>query len=132
METGETNKLNVFGRLLLGGSVAGIIAAIINNLYHLIYSFVSGHGFTSLINFGSITLGSVVPAIIAAICYFILSRFTYKATRIFVIITLLLTVLTFAGVLKSEFPDGFIRLIIPMHIVAGLSIAFIIPRFVRK
>lgn len=137
METVQPTK-PVIIRILLGSLTAGVVAAALNNAYSVIYSQSTEQYFPEIINFGSITGASVIPAIFAGLIYYILSRFTHWATRIFIVSTLILTALSLTGTMQSQLPDGtptphgFTALTLPMHIIAGLAIAFIIPRFVKN
>ena len=134
MDTNQTTK-PVFVRILTGSLTAGAVAAVLNNAYCLIHSDI---GLSNTINYKTVTFGSLVPALVAGICYYILSRFTANATRIFIVTVLILTALSITKTMVSvlpdgtEVPEGFTGLTLPMHLAAGLSIAFIIPRFVRN
>lgn len=122
---------------LIGALVAGAIAAILNNLYSFTYTAITGFGVPDVINMGSITMSSFIPAILGALFYFALSRFTSKATSIFVVVSVVLIIVSFAGSFAPELPDGtptpegFAALTLPMHIIAGLVIIFILTRYVQ-
>jgi hypothetical protein len=133
MEINET-KRPVFLRIMLGGLIAGIVAAVINNIYFITYTSVTGNIIRGIISLGSITKISLVSSLLAALGYFILSRFTYKATRVFIIIVIVLTCLSCINPLVSSIfhGDWFPSLSIPMHIFEGLLVAYIIPRFLRN
>jgi len=125
-------------RFVLGGLIAGIAAAVVNNIYHMIYSSATGISIPQYVNVGSVTGGSVILLLVASIAYFVLSRFTAKAKLIFVAGTLILTVVSFAAPLGSTLPDGtptpegFAGITLPMHIIAGLAAVVLIPRFADK
>lgn len=127
-----TSKPGFMG-YLIGGVVAGIIAAILNNLWNLIYPAIGGVSVPDVINVGSVTLMSIMPLLIAAIGYFVLSRFMDNATPIFQGATIVLALLSLFGTFNPPMPvpDGFAGLSAPMHIIAGLVGAFVIPRFVK-
>ena len=118
---------------LIGGVVAGVITAILNNLWNFLYPVIGGVSVPEVINAGSITLMSIAPLLIAAVGYFVLSRFTANATPIFQGITILLALLSLFSTFNPPIPvpDGFAGLSGPMHIIAGLVGAFVIPRFVK-
>lgn len=118
---------------LIGGLVAGIIAAILNNLWNFIYPAIGGVSAPDVINVGSVTMMSIAPLLIAAVGYFVLSRFVDNATSIFQIGTVVLALLSLFGTFNPPMPvpDGFAGLSAPMHIIAGLVGAFVIPRFVK-
>lgn len=127
-----TSKPGFMG-YLIGGVVAGIVAAILNNLWNLIYPAIGGVSVPDVINVGSVTLMSIMPLLIAAVGYFVLSRFMDNATPIFQGATIVLALLSLFGTFNPPMPvpDGFAGLSAPMHIIAGLVGAFVIPRFVK-
>ena len=138
METQETTK-PVFVRILLGSITAGAVGVVANNLYNLLYSNITGSGAPEIINFGSVTSGSLMPAVAAGLVYYLLSRFTHRATRVFIIISVVLLILSLFKLANMTelstgvpVPDGFTGLTIPMHIISGLAIVLIVPRFVKN
>lgn len=132
-----TAKTNVskpgFMGYLIGGVVAGVITAILNNLWNFIYPAIGGVSVPEVINVGSVTLMSIMPLLIAAVGYFILSRFMDNATPIFQGATIVLALLSLFGTFNPPMPvpDGFAGLSGPMHVIAGLVGAIVIPRFVK-
>lgn len=118
---------------LTGGVVAGVITAILNNLWNFIYPAIGGVSVPDVINVGSVTMMSIAPLLIAAVGYFVLSRFVDNATPIFQIGTVVLALLSLFGTFNPPMPvpDGFAALSAPMHIIAGLVGALVIPRFVK-
>lgn len=118
---------------LIGGVVAGVVTAILNNLWNLLYPAIGGVSVPEVINAGSVTMMSILPLLIAAVGYFVLSRFVDNATPIFQIGTVVLALLSLFGTFNPPMPvpDGFAGLSGPMHIIAGLVGAFVIPRFVK-
>ncbi len=137
--TTNTSKSNAasakpaFTGYLIGGVVAGLAAAVLNNLWNLIYPMIGGVSVPEVINLGSVSLMSIVPLLIAGVGYFILSRFVSNATPIFQIGTIVLALLSLFGTFSPPMPvpDGFAGLSGPMHVIAGLVGAFVIPRFVK-
>jgi hypothetical protein len=123
---------------LTGGLVAGVAAAIINNMYSFAYSAVTGFSIPQVITFVSITGASIVPLVIGSLVYFGLSRFTAKATAIYSCAAIVLALASCLAPLGATLPDGtptpagFAGLTIPMHIGAGICAAFVTPRFVRR
>jgi ABC-type thiamin/hydroxymethylpyrimidine transport system permease subunit len=123
---------------LIGGLVAGVLAAILNNLYSYVYTAFTGISVPGVINFGSVTGASILPAVIASLFYFALSRFTAKATLIFIISGIAFTLFSFGGPLQSQLPDntptpqGFAGLTLPMHIISGLVVMYTLVRYVNK
>jgi hypothetical protein len=123
---------------LIGGLIAGVLSAILNNLYSYLYTAFTGVIIPEVINFGSVTGASILPAVVASLFYFILSRFTAKATLIFIIAGIAFTLLSFGGPLQSQLPDGtptpqgFAGLTLPMHIISGLIVIYTLVRYVNK
>ena len=70
---------------------------------------------------------------LAGLGYWLLTRFTTKANLVFTVIALVVTLLSNAGFLNPTLPDGqpvppgFLGLVIPMHLIVGGAIAFLIP-----
>ncbi|MFN8488305.1 MAG: DUF6069 family protein [Caldilineaceae bacterium] len=122
-----------FTSYLLGGIAAGVVTAVLNNLWNLIYPAIGGVSAPEVVNLTSITLASILPLLIAAVGYFILARYAKNPTPVFQGVTIALALLTIAGSLNPPMPvpDGFVGLSAPMHVIAGLVGAFVIPRFVR-
>jgi len=122
-----------FTGYLIGGVVAGIVTAILNNLWNLIYPAIGGVSVPEVINLGSVTLMSIVPLLIAAVGYFVLSRFLNNATPIFQVLIIVLALFGLFGTFNPPMPvpAGFAGLSAPMHVSAGLVGAFVIPRFVK-
>ena len=124
------------GRCLLAGLISGVIAAVINNLYALLYTAVTGNS-QALINPVSIAFASLIPLLLAGAGYYLVVRFIpNRATLIFVSGTLVLAALSLAGPFGGQLPDGaaapawFPVLSAPMHVAAGLVAAYGIPRVV--
>lgn len=118
---------------LIGGVVAGVITAILNNLWNILYPAIGGVSVPDVINVGSVTLMSILPLLVAAVGYFVLSRFIDNATPIFQGATIVLALVSLFGTFNPPMPvpDGFAGLSAPMHIIAGLVGAFVIPRFIK-
>jgi uncharacterized membrane protein len=83
-------------------------------------------------------MSSFVPALLGALFYFVLSRFTSRATPIFVVVGIVLVIVSFAGSFMPQLPDGsptpagFAGLTLPMHIIAGGVIIWVLTRYVRR
>lgn len=123
-------------RFLIGGLLAGVIAAVLNNIYHTAYTAVTGVEATVVINYVTVTIATIAPLILAALVYYGLSRNTRHPTMIFLILTIFLTITSSALMAISHFPDrtpvpdGFIGLALPMHYIAGTVAAIFIPMYV--
>ncbi len=125
-------------RYLTGGLIAGIIAAVLNNIYHTTYTAITGVEAPSVINFISVAAASIVPLVLASLVYYGFSKSTNKPTMVFLILTAFLTVAS-SGLMaisqlpnRTPVPDGFIGLALPMHYIAGVVAAICIPWYVSR
>ncbi len=125
-------------RFLLGGLIAGIIAAVLNNVYSIAYTAATGLSAAQFINPGSVTILSALPLLIGSLVYFGLSRWTDRATLLFVIGTAVLVLLSLGGPFSPTMPDGsprpegFVALTLPMHLAVGIASILIVPRLARR
>lgn len=123
---------------LSGALISGIVVSILNNVYAMIYTFATDFSLPEVINVVSITMASILPVLVSGMLYFILSRFTTKATLIFIMVGALFTVASLAGPLQPQLPDGtpapagFTALTIPMHIISGVVTLYLLPKYVTK
>lgn len=121
---------------LIAGVVAGVLAAIINNIYHLTYSSITGVEVPQVINILTVSLASLIPLILGALVYYMLEKNTSQSTVIFVVLTIFLTICSMGLMAvpvfpdRSEVPEGFYGLALPMHFIAGGIAAVVIPRYV--
>ncbi|MGQ0600207.1 MAG: hypothetical protein ACT4QE_00765 [Anaerolineales bacterium] len=125
-------------KFLTSALIAGVIAAVINNTYSLVYTAITGNSITLVGPIG-ITIASILPILIGGLGYSIVARFVpARATLIFTVGTLVLAALSLSAVFGSQLPDGstapawFAALTAPMHIIAGVVCAFGLPRFVNQ
>lgn len=121
---------------LVAGVIAGVLAAIINNIYHLSYSSITGVEVPQVINIITVTLASLIPLVLAGLVYYFLVNNTKQPTVIFVIMTIFLTICSMGSMAVPVFPDrdgvpdGFYGLALPMHFIAGGIAAVVIPRYI--
>lgn len=74
--------------------------------------------------FPMVLVASIMPALAATVAYFGLTRFTGKASRIFVIVAVLFLLLSMGGPLTLASADTGTKLVLAaMHIVAAVAIA---------
>jgi uncharacterized membrane protein len=125
-------------KYLIGGGLAGVIAAVINNIYYFAYTGLTGNS-VAVINPISVTMASILPIVVGSLGYYIAARlFGARATLIFMVGSLVLAVLSLGGVFLGQLPDGsappawFPVLTLPMHLIAGLVCAFGVPRLVNR
>ena len=127
-------------RYLRAGLFAGLIAAAINILIYLALVFFGGHDWAVMIVL-SILLASLLPNLIAALAYFLLSKYTIIAFPVLVVgvvAFVLISILPHLGVgpapspALSQLPAGFELITVPLHIIFGLSAILIMPRLLSK
>jgi hypothetical protein len=126
----------LLARFLWGGVVAGCASAFVNSSYFVAYRMATE--FTAAVpTLGSVVLSSLFPPVLAGLGYGLLSRFTKRATLVFVSLTCAITLATFESMLSTTLPDGTLKppgfdaLVMPMHVVVGGLAALIIPRIAR-
>lgn len=126
-----------FKNALMAALIAGIGAAIVNNLYSAIYTSVTGFSMPEVIHVGSITGSSIFPLLIGGIVYYFLQKKWAKGGLYFVIAAVVFTILSLGGPFMgtqpdgSPFPAGFAALTAPMHFIAG-GFAVMIPNIAHR
>jgi hypothetical protein len=132
-----------FVKALTAGAISGGISAVLNNIYNVAHSSMTGFSIPGVIHVGSITGSSVMTALVGGIGYFVLAKFMVKddvkkRTLIFQIGAIVLAVLSLFSSFGPTLPDGtpapaqFAMLSAPMHIIAGVVAALVIPRFAER
>lgn len=120
-------------RFLWGGVVAGFASALVNSSYFVAYRWATGFQ-GAVPTLGSVVLSSLFPPVLAGLGYGVLSRFTKRATLVFVSLTCAITLATFESMLRTTLPDGTLKpvgfdaLVMPMHVMVGALAALFIPR----
>jgi hypothetical protein len=123
---------------LVAGLLAGVVIAVLNNLYNLFCGAVLGISAPNVIHVGSVTGSSVVPALLAGLFYYLLARFTRRPRLTFAVVVVVFTLLSMGGPLQPILPDGspapagFAVLTAPMHLVAGAVMLLVIPRYASR
>jgi hypothetical protein len=114
------------------GLIAGIVAALVNVVYFFAYNQFSNYT-EPYINIYMVILASLIPGIFSGILYFIMNRYfkreIFKAFSIVVILATFFSLVTPYIVSFSETVvslRGLFLLTIPMHIIVGLTIVFIV------
>lgn len=102
----------------------------VNSLYFIAYGAITGRRFEET-GFPSIIASSLLPPILGALGAYGLSLFTEKAALIFIVTTLVITLLSLWPTFSPTLPHGFGALVLPMHVVVGLAAAVLIPFFLR-
>ncbi len=125
-------------KALVAGLLAGVIIALLNNLYNLFCGAVLDISAPGVIHVGSVTGSSVVPAVLAGVFYYLLARFTRRPGLIFTVVVVVFTLLSMGGPLQPVLPDGspapagFATLTVPMHLIAGAVMLLVIPRYAAR
>lgn len=118
--------------LLARGLVAGLVSGGFNLLYFFVYLAA-----TDLVvrqpTWGSVSVSSLVPCLLAALGYAWLARRSERADTYYAVIVGAVVVASFAGMLRATLPDGSVKpagfdgLVMPMHVVVGLAAVILIP-----
>ncbi|GAB4424374.1 MAG: hypothetical protein OHK0039_41520 [Bacteroidia bacterium] len=121
--------------VLKAGLIAAGVSAAVNLAYHFIYVAATGIALPASIGWPQVLISSILPVMLAGLGYFALLRFVPARARvIFVGVVLGLALLSLGGSFADPLPDGspapagFALWSAPMHIVAGLAAALLIPR----
>jgi hypothetical protein len=120
-------------RFVVGGMVAAALAAPINLAWRDAYPGLTGYTVPAAIDPPSVAIATVLSILLAAGVYLLLSRGFVIATPLYVIGCLATAVTTciaaFAPVLPDGMPvpPGFPLLTIPMHLIAGVMAAVVVP-----
>jgi len=118
---------------VIGGMVAAAIAAAVNVAWRDAYPGLTGNTVPDLIDPVSVVIATVLSILLAAGVYLLLSRAFVIATPLYVFgcLTSAATscIAPFTPVLPDGMPvpAGFPLLTIPMHLIAGLMAATVVP-----
>ncbi len=125
-------------RLLLLGSVSGILAGIASLIYQYVYKKSLGADFAGIVTVPGILISCLVGCLLAALGYFMLNKWLKGKTEI--VFNLLFTIISFASIvgpiatklpLDVEMPELFPGLTIPMHFFPVLAWLTLKPIFIR-
>lgn len=120
-------------RYLLGGVLAAASAAAANLAWRRAFHDLTGYTLPALIDPASVVMASVLSVLLAAGVYLLLSRGFVIATPLYVAGCLMTAgascIAPFTPVMPdgTPVPPGFPLLTIPMHLVAGLMAAVVVP-----
>ena len=126
------------GKFFLGGLLAGILGALVNNIYSFLYTSITGFSIPKIIHLGSITSASILLVVVSSLFYFVLAKFSSKAKLIYIIVGIIFMIFSFWAPLSSHLPDGtptpegFAGLTLPMHVISGLLAFILIPWHVDR
>ncbi len=127
-----------FGRLLIYGAVAGVAAAMASAVIYLVASTLGAMPQDVLANGQPITLGAVVtstlvPAILAAVLFALLGRFTRRPISIFRVVAVVFLLASFVTPFSIPgAPVPMILALLLMHVVAAAIIVVVLTRIGRR
>jgi len=130
MTTTPQRPATALGSALLGGTAAGIVAAVVNA-----FVFATGAIDPSVqtptgapIALGAVITFSVVPNIIGGAVFWALQRWTSAPLRMWRIVVAIFTVVSFMGILGLEgAPVTMVLALGAMHVVAGWAAYAVTP-----
>jgi hypothetical protein len=120
-------------RFVIGGMVAAAGAAAANLAWRRVYPATTGYPLPQIIDPASVALASVLSVLLAAGVYLLLSRGFTIATPLYAMGCLLSAgascIAPFTPMLPdgTPTPPGFPLLTIPMHLMAGVMAAIVVP-----
>jgi hypothetical protein len=128
-------------KYIIGGFLAGLITAALNNILFFILPLIKEVDFPHIIDEMALTIASFIPPILASILYFAVSSKNYTTgTKIYLILigfTLSIAIQFFPeklivlGLLESgDVPDNLAFLTVPFHITTAFVALVFIPKFV--
>lgn len=130
-------------KYVIGGFLAGLITAALNNILFFVFPLIKEVDFPNIIDEMALTIASFVPPILASILYFAVSSKNYSTgTKIYLILVLIGFTLSIIiqffpeklidlGLLEmGDVPDNLALLTVPFHITTALVALVFIPKFV--
>jgi hypothetical protein len=130
----STENQLTFLKALKAGTIAGLIAAGLNNIWSLIANALGAtipSGFTL-----AITMSSIFPLLIGAMLFFVFVRFLPKGKLAWISLAVVFALFSFYPVFSTpQLPDGtaldetFPLLVGPMHLISGFLAVWGIPRW---
>jgi len=122
-----------FVRIMLAGFIAGVSSAAICMFYKLVYTHYTTFELEQYVNVYTVTLACMAGAMLAAMGYYALSRLMEKPQTLYVFVVFLLLCGSLLAPLSPTLPDettapeDFSLLTVPMHVLTGLVITYLIP-----
>ncbi len=130
------------GMVFLRAVIAAVVAVIMNNLYSVIYTVITGFSLPEVINPVSISVLTGVPVLLGGAVYWGISRFNVKIANVGIAIgTLLLFVLfsvpSFGETIRTptvtmEAPEGFAGLSFGLHFAGPILLLALVPEWRRR
>lgn len=139
----KENKTFTIWKYVVGGFLAGILTAALNNLLFFFLPLIKEVHFPSIIDEMALSIGSFIPPIVASIFYYLVSSKNYeKGTKLYLIIILTGFILSIViqffpeqlinfGLLEAgDIPENLAFLTVPFHVTTALVALVFIPKFV--
>ncbi len=126
----NSNTLPI-SKFLVGGLIAGVIAAVLANIVYAVYSGVTGYSFAEL-NVFTITLSAIIPNLIGALIYFALTRRTRQPNLIYAIIGIGFGILSVIPQFISPMYPHFAEATAPLHLIVAVVSVLVIPTWVKS
>ena len=132
------SQRSAFLMSLGGGAIAGLAGVLLNNIYSIIYSQLTGISISEYVNITTITLASFLPCLLAGMVYFGLCFYTKNHRVVFIVGAIMFTLFSLLAPLSSTMPDGspvppgFAGLTIPMHIISAALLLVILPSYYHR
>ena len=132
------SQKSAFFRSLGGGAIAGLAGVLLNNIYNILYTQLSGFSIPEFVNITTISLASFLPCLLAGILYFGLCFYTKHHKVVFIVGTIMFTLFSLLAPFSSTMPDGspvptgFAGLTLPMHLITAALLLIILPRYSHR
>ena len=129
-----------FRQVAIRSLIAAAGAAVINNLYSVVYTAITGFSIPEIINAGSVTMASVLPVLLGGLVYWGISRFSLPVANVALVVGTLalftvLTIGSFAETIQSPgmdpipAPEGFAWLSAGLHFAGPILLLALVPRW---
>jgi hypothetical protein len=119
------------GKTLLGGVIAGLIAAIVSVLAANVLSHITGYSFKEL-TLTSITVASIMTNLIGSLIFYYLTKKSRGAVLIYTILAILMATLDSLLAALNPPGKGFGTLAIPIHYIVAIISILIVPKFSQR
>jgi hypothetical protein len=139
----KPNRTFTVWKYVVGGFLAGIITAALNNLLFFFLPLIKEVHFPAIIDEMALSIGSFIPPTLASILYYFVSSKNYdKGTKVYLLIILVGSLLSIIiqffpeelinlGLLQAgDIPQNLALLTVPFHITTALVSLVFIPKFV--
>ncbi len=127
------------GSVALRTLVAAVAAVVVNNIYSLVYSAITGFALPEVINPVSVTMFSAVPVILGGLVYFIASRFSVPVAKWglaagTIVLFVMFAFPSFADTIQTPgspampAPEGFAGLSFGLHFAGPIFLLWLVPQ----